>query len=794
MMTRLERRSLYQALIDTIAKTYILKYLVKGAPCSPISKHWCYLIAVTDALICLLAILQLYHLCKIYGSYSEIISPLKHKHRRNVEYKREKKELKKQQREQQRAKKAHKNEIEASRRRMERQQKSQRRARQGFEYPRRPEKFAFHGPYAEDKNAIMMRDVRSQGQQHPKHRQQFYPEQYDTRRMPNAQTRTKTARTRPTGSTRSKQSKRSNNTKHQVWYGQPVQGPVHSTGGQQRLPPAFINSGAPSTTHHRQPPNNVVQGRHDARNMSSRTVVARPPPYTERDINLDHFSPAPPPRTRQNPRYDNTADHRGAAPPPRTTRYREQDFATGMSHHGAAPPPQTRPYLQHNMNMDQYATTLPPRTAPHPQHNAMIDHHTTAPPPRMAPYPEHSDILDHRVPAPPPSSRHRNPPVRPVAQAPTPSTQPPSTGASSSRGRRRVAEARMPKIPRVRSREGPNHPVPHERALREPSPCSTDSGLSEHRSMEVSPMTSHEDLRTLIARAHASHEGSLSSADAVAGSTGNPTPVVSRATSHETLNHLTPHEDVLGEPSPHSTNTDSTIADPTEHPPIPVITITDFDLDRGSLASQTSHPDPTAFHVDGDSREAQNVPVAPPFSSSSSSFPIDGKADWKDGGPPPAQDPYSATCASQPCSRSPSVASQVDHDDSSQHRGDRDSVWSWDSLASNRSEVGHMDAGQAIRTDNNGSSERLSDRASMRSTEIHNGIVPSPVIDSNSSHDRMPEEEPTGGDHPEQTVDTDHLGVSSSRPSSRDSGIRDCLSEEERRFSNADCSSEEERK
>lgn len=714
--------------------------------------------------------------------------PLKEQHKINLQYNNYQKALKKGERASKRQKKASKRQLK------ERRQQSQRRARQDFEYPRRPEKVTFPGPYAEDKNAMMMRDMRRQGQQHSKHRQQFYPEPYNTSRRPNAETRTKTSRTRPTGSTRSKQSKKSNSTKHQVWYGQPVQGPVHLTGGQQRPPPSVIHSEAHSTTHHRQPPNNAVQGRHDARNMPGRTVVARPPPCTDRDINLGHFSPPTAPRTRQNPRYDITTDHRSAALPTRTTRHREQDFATGMGHHGATSPLQTRRHLHHNMNVDQYATTLPPRTAPHPQHTAMIDHHPTAPPQRTAPYPENSDIPGHRGPAPPPSSRRRTPAVRQVAPPPTPSTQPSSTGASSRRGRPRVQEVRMPKIPRVRARENPSHPVPHERSLREPSPCSTDSGLSEHRSMEVSPMTSHEDLRSLIAGARASHESSLSSIDAVAGSTGNHTPQISRTNSHEDLNHLAPHERVLSGPSPRLTNTDSTIADPTEHPPIPVITVTDFDLDHGSSASQPSHRDSTAFHVDGDSGEAQNGPVAPFASSSSFPSPSYGKDDWEDGGPPAAQDSYSATCASQPRSRSASVASQADHDDFSQHRGDRDSVWSWDSLVSNRFEVGHIDAGQAIHTDNNGSSERLSDRASMSSVKIHNGIVLSLVIDSNSSHDGMPEEEPTGGDRPEQTVDADDLELSSSRPSSRDSGIRDCLSEEERRFSNGDCSSEEERK
>lgn len=613
-----------------------------------------------------------------------------------------------------RGERASKRQKKASKRKLkERRQKSQRRARQDFKYPRRPEKVAFPGPYAEDKNAMMMRDMRRQGQQHSKHRQQFYPESYNTSRRPNAETRTKTARTRPTGSTRSNQSKKSNSTKHQVWYGQPVQGSGHSTGGQRRPPPAFIHSGAPSTTHHHQPPSNVLQGRHDARDMPGRTVMARPPPYTERDINLDHFSPAPLPRTRQNPRYDNTADHRGAASPPRTTRHREQDFATSMGHHGAASPLQTRPHLPHNMNVDQYATTLPPRTAPHPQHNAMIHHHTTAQPPRMAPYPEHSDILDHRGPALPPSSRHRSPPVRPTAPPPTTSTQPPSTSASSRRGRRRVAEARMPKIPRVRSREGPSHPVPHERALREPSPCSMESGSSEHPPMEVSPMSSHEDLRSLIARAHASHEGSLSSADAVAGSTGDHTPVVSRATSHEDLGRLTPHERVLSEPSPRSTNTDSTNADPMEHPPIPVITVTDFDLD---------------------------------------------------------------------------------HDDSLQHRGDRDSVWSRDSLASNNFRAGQIDAGRTTQTDINGSSERLSDRASVRPAEIHDGFVLSPVIDSNSGHDGTPEQQTAEYDNAMHTSDADHLELRPGRPDSRDSGIEDCWSDQDRNSGIGGHSTEDEKK
>lgn len=699
--------SVCQGVTDPIAKGHIFKYLINGAPCSPISNHWCYLIAVTDAFICLLAILQFCHLRKIWKSFKDVMPPLKEEHRINVQKRKAQKAWKKRERASKRQKKASKRQLK------EQRQRSQRRARQDFEYPRRPEKVAFHRPYAEDKNAIMMRDMRSQGQQHPKHRQQFYPEQYDTRRRPNAETRTKSAKTRPTGSTRSKPSKKSNSTKHQVWYGQPVQDPVHSTGGQQRPPPLFIHSEAPSTTHHRQPPNNLVQGRNDARNIPGTTVVARPPPYTEQDINLDHFSPQPPPRTRQNPRYDNTADHRGAAPPPRTTRHREQDFATGIGHHGATSQPQTRPYLHHNMNVDQYAATLPPRTASHPQHNAMIDYHTTAPPPRMAPYPELSDIPDPRGPAPPPSSRHRSPPVHPVAPPPIPSTQPPSTGASSRRGRPRVEQARMPKIPRVRSREGPSHPVPHERALREPSPCSTESGSSVHPPMEVSPMTSQEDLRSLIARARESYEPSLSSLGAVAGSTGNHTPVVSRATSHEDLGRLMPHERVLNEPSPRSTNTDSMIADPTEHPPIPVITVTDFDLH---------------------------------------------------------------------------------HNDSLQHRGDRDSVWSRDSLASSNFRAGQIDAGRTTQTDINGPSERLSDRASLRSVEIHDGFVPSPVLDGNSGHDGTPEQQTAEDDNVMHTSDADHLELRTGRPDSRDSGIEDCWSDQDRNSGIGGHSTEEEKK
>lgn len=92
---------------------------------------------------------------------------------------------------------------------------------------------------------------------------------------------------------------------------------------------------------------------------------------------------------------------------------------------------------------------------------------------RITPYPENNMILDHRSRPSLPRSRHRSPSPRPSASV-APSMQRTVTVASSHRSRRRLEENHMPEVSPLSSYEDLSRLTPHERALVEPSICSSD--------------------------------------------------------------------------------------------------------------------------------------------------------------------------------------------------------------------------------------------------------------------------------------------------------------------------------
>lgn len=68
---------------------YWVKYLLPyGAPCSPHSNRWCFLIGVMNAFITLVTLLQSYHLWVISKSRRHILSQLKRKHHQKLSQKR----------------------------------------------------------------------------------------------------------------------------------------------------------------------------------------------------------------------------------------------------------------------------------------------------------------------------------------------------------------------------------------------------------------------------------------------------------------------------------------------------------------------------------------------------------------------------------------------------------------------------------------------------------------------------------------------------------------------------------
>lgn len=97
-------------------------------------------------------------------------------------------------------------------------------------------------------------------------------------------------------------------------------------------------------------------------------------------------------------------------------------------------------------------------------------------------------------PASPPRSRNRSPSSRPGAFL-TPSIQRAATGASSHRSRRHPQEHLLPEVSPLSSYEDLSRLTPRERALREPSLCSTD--LPPIPVITVTPCGSHRNSMAL---------------------------------------------------------------------------------------------------------------------------------------------------------------------------------------------------------------------------------------------------------------------------------------------------------
>lgn len=92
---------------------------------------------------------------------------------------------------------------------------------------------------------------------------------------------------------------------------------------------------------------------------------------------------------------------------------------------------------------------------------------------RIIPYPENHTILDHRSPPSLPRSRHRSPSSRPRPSVAS-SIHRTVTVASSHRSRRHLEEHHVPEVSPISSYEDLSRLTPHERALVEPSICSSD--------------------------------------------------------------------------------------------------------------------------------------------------------------------------------------------------------------------------------------------------------------------------------------------------------------------------------
>lgn len=72
-------------LTNIISKGFLVAYLKPDAPCYPIFNGWCYLIAVTDGAAVSLALLQIYHLWKIFSQNRDLLHYLKSMHKLRVE-------------------------------------------------------------------------------------------------------------------------------------------------------------------------------------------------------------------------------------------------------------------------------------------------------------------------------------------------------------------------------------------------------------------------------------------------------------------------------------------------------------------------------------------------------------------------------------------------------------------------------------------------------------------------------------------------------------------------------------
>lgn len=264
--------SLRPPLAYTIPKGFIREYLIKDAPCYPISNQWCYLIAVTDGFVLLLGVLQFYQLWVLICSYGDIMPPLKAKHREKAK-KTKKKNPKRRQRKPQ--------EDAMSKR------ETKRRARRHSPHLLEPEK-----AYIPPSYDIEMASMEGWDQRHPQTNLQHHARHHA---WP-SKTGTSTTVSHQTSSRR----KRGNDRYDPSLQGrnrQPVQGTVFMSTARHQPGPAFTHPSAPRTQYHRSPSNTSRRKQIIADTTGARTAP-KIIPYPETDTILDHRNPPSLPRSK----------------------------------------------------------------------------------------------------------------------------------------------------------------------------------------------------------------------------------------------------------------------------------------------------------------------------------------------------------------------------------------------------------------------------------------------------------------------------------------------------------------
>jgi hypothetical protein len=180
--------NLFLDFVNSIVQIYLYKYFGKGAPCSPHSYHWCFLIGVMDVFIGLMSVLQFYHLGVMCSSRRHIMSSLREGHRRKASKKRRLKAQRRRDRE-----------AEMSRgRERESAEGRQRQVPQDIQPPPRPEKGQFSKSYIDDWDdklyiegcdGVAMHNVQPRVQPHSEYSHRTYSQHQDTVRGRSTKTR-----------------------------------------------------------------------------------------------------------------------------------------------------------------------------------------------------------------------------------------------------------------------------------------------------------------------------------------------------------------------------------------------------------------------------------------------------------------------------------------------------------------------------------------------------------------------------------------------------------------------------